>query len=150
MHRHESARKSPRGIQGLQGLVLMEEKIHEKTENRIIDLINQGTGGRLVIFKPEANSSADLAVEKRGNYKKAPVFLKIYVKDALLGDGDFIKEVSAGAMGKNSNSYLIFAYFNNVKQDIEDSIWIIPPASSSKVSINKSALGKFLLEKLEK
>ena len=135
----------------------MEEKIHEKTENIIIDLINQDAGGRLIIFKPD-KSDKDLAIEKRGNYKKPLIFLKIYVQDALLKNENFIKNAPTDNLSKEGNFYLIFAYFDIVRQDIEDSIWLIPSvdfvggkdSDFSRFLISKKDIGKFLLKKLGK
>ena len=135
----------------------MEEKIHEKTENKIIDLINQGAGGRLIVFKPE-KSDKDLAVEKRGGYNKPPIFLKIYVQNALLKEENFIKNVSVDNLAKEDYVYLIFAYFDIIKQDIEDYVWFIPlidfagakNQDLSKFLINKTDIVKFLLKKIGK
>jgi hypothetical protein len=48
----------------------MADNIQEEIEDKVIDCINAGVTGRLVIFKPEKNNfGADLAVERRGKYK---------------------------------------------------------------------------------
>lgn len=131
----------------------MEEKIHEKTENIIIDLINVGAGGRLVIYKPE-NSAMDLAVEKRGDYKKSPISLKICVQDVLFKDKGFVRKDFDYA----GNFYYVFAYFDLIKQDIEDVIWVVYSEDFSglketdllRFSVNKEDIGQFLLNKFGK
>jgi hypothetical protein len=116
----------------------MENNIKEKVEDRLIDLIGSGSGGRLIIFKPE-KSDKDLAIGKKGDYKRQPIFIKVYDK------ADFDQ-------GKNSvtedNSYSVFVHFDIVKQDIEDEIWI--EDAKLKILINKKELGKFLFDKIGK
>lgn len=130
--------------------------VQEKVENKIIDLINEGVGGRLIIFKPE-NSKMSLTVEKRGDYKKNPLSVKIYGFDVLEKSQDVIKKI-----GKNippqKDVFLLVAYFDIVRQDIEDSVWMVPSSSFwednsgdfSKFLINKKDIGKFFLEKIGK
>ncbi len=54
----------------------MAENLKEEIEDKVIDCINAGAIGRLVIFKPE-KSDKDLIVEKRSDYKKKTISLKI-------------------------------------------------------------------------
>ncbi|MEK7658377.1 MAG: hypothetical protein AAB352_00745 [Patescibacteria group bacterium] len=141
----------------------MAENIQEKIENKIIDLIALGAGGRLIVFKPQnsfgrssqplayergptgeptGEADKDLVVEKKGDYKKKPIFLKIYDKklfDKVLADKD-----------KDKNFYLIFARFDIVKQDIEDEIFIVSSVDSKKIIMSKKDFVRFLLEKFEK
>jgi len=124
----------------------MTDNIKEKIEDKIIDLINAGAGGRLVIFKPE-KSDKDLVVEKRGDYKAKPISLKIYDK------ADFPQNEKPVQDG---NFYLVFAHFDIIKQNIEDSIFIVPSLKFtglddiSKFLVNKKDIGKFLMEALDK
>jgi hypothetical protein len=117
----------------------MPENIQEKVENKIIDLINTGAGGRLIIFKPE-KSDKDLVVEKRGDYKAKPIFLKVFDKD------DFPRKEKLAPDGK---VYSVFARFDIIKQDIEDEIFIVSSLDNKKISINKNDIGKFLMERLQ-
>ncbi|OGZ85288.1 MAG: hypothetical protein A2599_01920 [Candidatus Staskawiczbacteria bacterium RIFOXYD1_FULL_39_28] len=116
------------------------ENIKEKIEDKIIDLINRGAGGRLIIYKPD-NLDKDLMVEKRGDYKKNPISFKIYVKKDFSLKKDIIPD---------ENFYLIGADFDVVEQDIEDEIFIAPTLNFKKILINKNDLGKFLMDKLGK
>jgi len=120
--------------------------IKEKIEDKIIDCINSGAGGRLIIFKPE-NSDKDLMVEKRGDYKKKPISLKVYEKDFPPQNKELVAD---------NNFYLVFAHFDIVKQNIDDSVYIIPSLKFSdeidfsKFLINKNKLGGFLFDALGK
>ena len=118
---------------------MAEISIQEKVENRIIDLINEGAGGRLIIFKPQ-DSDKDLAVEKRSDYKKNPVYLKIFPQKKPLGNANFVPA---------ENFYFLFADFDFVAQDVEDEIWLVPSEKLSedfsKFKISKKELRKFLL-----
>ncbi len=123
----------------------MSDNIQEKIENKIIDLIALGATGRLIVFKPEninipQQAGKDLVVEKKGNYKKTPIFLKIY-------DKELFDKVSAD---KDKSLYLIFTHFDAIKQDIEDEIFIVSPDDFKKVTMDKKDFGKFLIEELEK
>ena len=124
----------------------MTDNIQEKIEDKVIDCINSGAGGRLIILKPE-NSDKDLIVEKRGDYEKKPISLKVYDKKVLPQIQNFKPD---------SNFYLVFAHFDIVKQDIEDAVYVIPSLKfSDKIDfssflINKNNLGGFLIDILGK
>lgn len=130
--------------------------VQEKVENKIIDLINESTGGRLIIFKPE-NSEISLIVEKRGDYKKNPLSVKIYGFDVLEKSQDVIKNIGKG-IAPQKDVFLLVAYFDIVKQDIEDSVWMAPSSSVwdgsagdfSKFLMGKKEIGRFLLGKIGK
>lgn len=111
-----------------------------KILDKIIDCINAGAGGRLVVFKPE-NSDKDLIVEKKGNYKNTSISLNIYTKDQLEKTKD---------LGSENNFYLVFANFDFVKQNIEDEIFVVSTLDFQKITMDKKDLGKFLIEQLDK
>jgi hypothetical protein len=124
----------------------MVDNIKEKIEDKVIDCINYGAGGRLIILKPE-NSDKDLMVEKRGDYKKKPISINVY---------DKIAPPQMQSFAPDNNFYLVFAHFDIVKQDIADSIYVIPSSKFSdkidfsKFLINKNNLGGFLIDTLGK
>ena len=123
----------------------MAENIQEEIENKIIDLVAFDAGGRLVIFKPE-NSDKDLVVEKKGEYKKKAFFLNIYGIE-----GSDINEKIRQLIDKNkikaeNNLYLVFVTFDVIRQDINDSLWVIPSLDLSKISKTKD-LKRFLTTK---
>lgn len=135
----------------------MEQAIHQKSEDKIIDLINQDANGRLVVFKPE-NSNMDLAVELRGNYKHKPIFLKVFVQDALLDEHDFLSEIKKEEFAKNEKFYFLFAFFDDVKQDVKEPFWAVPSEKVlsksvielSKFSLQKKDVGEFFFHKFKK
>jgi hypothetical protein len=139
----------------------MAENIQEKIEDKIIDCISLGAGGRLVVFKPE-NSDKDLIVEKKGDYKKKVIFLNIYGKE-LSGEQGFEREIRQLADKKGLKTeedfYLIFVYFDILKQDVGDSFLVIPSLALqklanendySKFSVNKKDFAGFLIVAFEK
>ncbi len=139
----------------------MAENLKEEIEDKVIDCINAGAIGRLVIFKPE-KSDKDLIVEKRSDYKKKTISLKIYGKE-LFGDQGFKKEVKQLVDKKeikpDKNFYLMFVHFDIVKQDIKDKFLFISSLDFQKTAkqndfskflINKKDFGKLLIEKLDK
>lgn len=125
----------------------MSDNIQEKVENKIIDCINSGVTGRLIIFKPENSKlSADLAVERRGNYKEKEMFFQINSFVGHIENDIFIKDFSAEGFKADKNFYLIFVYFDDVKQKISDSIWLVPSLQFRDIADTvKSPEGKKLL-----
>jgi len=130
------------------------ENIKEKIEDKIIDLIALGAPGRLVAFKPE-KFFVDLVVEKKGDYKKMPIFLNVYSKEQ-----DFEAEVKqAKNINPAENFYVVFADFDFIKQNIGDNIFVVPSVSVSelsgkadfsKFSMNKKEFVSFLIDSLNK
>ncbi len=92
--------------------------------------------------------------------KKKVISLNIYGKESS-GSQDFKKEIRQLADKKDLNAdenfYLIFVYFDIIKQDINDDFWVIPSLelqklpeenNFSKFLINKKDLTRFLIEAL--
>jgi hypothetical protein len=125
----------------------MADNIKEQIENSIIDCINIGVSGRLVIFKPEDNIfGADLAVERRGKYKEKEIYFAI---NSLVGpskDNNFTKDFLQENFKTDQNFYLVFAYFDEVRQKISDYIWLVPSLQFKDVAgVVKSKDNKNLL-----
>ncbi len=101
--------------------------IQKEIEDKIIDYINSTTGGRLITFKPENNIfGADLAVERKGNYKGNEMYFKV---SGLVGhpkDGNFIKDFVKGDFRPDINFYLLFVSFNEITQRMSENIWVVP------------------------
>ena len=87
----------------------MTDNLQEEIENKIIDLISLGSGGRLVVFKPE-KSNKDLVVEEKSDYKKKVIFLKVYGKElpAEQGFEREINQLAAMGLSTQENFYFIF------------------------------------------
>ena len=113
----------------------MVNNIQEEVEDKVIDCITLGSGGRLVIFKPE-KSDKDLVVEWRGDYKKRTIEINVY-------NG---APASAGKISPKGNFYLMFVNFDIVKQDIGDEFIFMPSASFSQ-AIKSNNFSKFLTTK---
>jgi hypothetical protein len=117
----------------------------EEIENKIIDLINIGSGGRLIVFKPETDKKSDLAVKKRGVYEKKEIFLKIIFLhqpgEKPSADG-FKDEIFLA-----KDFYFIFVFFDQIEQKINDSIWVIPFYEFKKTLDQKKDFTKFLIKK---
>jgi hypothetical protein len=103
------------------------EKIQEQIEDKIIDSINSGVLGRLITFKPEKNAfGADLAVERRGKYKEKEIYFQVNVYVAPAEAKIFTKDFFQESFKADKNFYLLFVCFDEVKQKVNDYIWLIP------------------------
>jgi len=126
----------------------MAEIIQEEIENKIIDIINVGAAGRLIVFKPE-KSDKNLVVEKRGDYKKKLIYLDVYSKEFSAGQdvGINVRKVIEEKNPKlEKNLYLVFVFFDIIKQEINDNIWVIPSWQVDKLS-KVQDFSRFLLHK---
>jgi|SRR3989344_297895 len=136
--------------------------IEENVENLIIDLITKSSEDRLIAFKPqEATKSVDLVVKKRGEYnlpatiKKTKGSSKIgrtfqnlpknksrelsFQINIFIGPSktniiskDFLKE----SFITSKDFYLMFIYFDEVKQDVSN-IWLIPSFAFLEIAEKK-------------
>lgn len=113
----------------------MSDNIKEKTEDKVIDLINFGAHGRLIIFKTDGKNGKDLVVEKRGEYESVR---KIYLQ---VNEG-FSKKIFV----PEKDFYLLFLHFDEVLQKISDKIWLVP-SSEFKGGYSENQLSKFLMAK---
>lgn len=124
----------------------MTENIQEEVENKIIDCINSGITGRLIIFKPEKIGQEDyLAVERRGKYKEEGIYLQINILVGPSEADNFVKDFSQESFNPAKNFYLLFVYFDEVRQKISDYIWLIPSTrfgDAAKVVKSAAGLGK--------
>lgn len=115
----------------------MPDLTQEEVEDKIIDLITLGAKGRLVVFKPE-NSDIDLVVEKKGDYNKDVIFLKIFNEEPTA-----LKYVDAP-----ENLYSVFVNFDKVKQELNEDLFIVSP-DGSEDSIKKNDFARFLIDKIK-
>lgn len=114
----------------------MSENIQEEIEDKIIDHINSGSASRLVIFKPEFNSfGADLAVERRAQYEGGKkMYFKINSLVIPAKNKSFAKDFPQDAFKADSDFYLLFVYFDEIKQKIDDNIWLIPSLDFEEIT----------------
>ena len=102
------------------------ENIQEEIENKIIDQITIGASGRLITFKPEKSKrGADLVIERRGKYKEKGFSFKVTSFIEKKG-GEFAKDFLQDDFKADENFYLLFVYFDEIKQKINDYVWLIP------------------------
>ena len=120
------------------------ENIQSEIEDKVIDCINSGVAGRLIIFKPEKSSlGADLAVERRGNYKGEEIFFQIISFIGPAKDNIFAKDFLQESFKTAKNLYLLFVYFDEVTQKIKDYVWLVPTSQFEDITeIVKSPDGK--------
>ncbi len=126
----------------------MTDNLQEEIENKIIDLISLGSGGRLVVFKPE-NLKTVLTVEKKGDYKSEALVLDILGIERP-GGGKLEDKIGQLIGGKNFKAenglYFLFVYFDAVKQDLEETFWFVPSLKARQ--LKKGAdLSEFLVSK---
>ena len=133
--------------------------IEENIKNRIIDLITKGSEDRLIAFKPkEDTGSVGLIVKKRGEYKsqviikKAKTSFKVgqafsaspktkskelsFQVNIFIGPSKtdtIIKDILQDNFIPSKDLYLMFIYFNEVKQDVSN-IWVIPSFMFSEIA----------------
>jgi hypothetical protein len=108
----------------------MAENIQDKVEGEIIDWIALGSGGRLVAFKPV--KGADLVVQKKGEYPAKEISLNLEIFLAPIEGKNFKKDILQSALNQTKNFFLIFLVFDEVKQKINDKIWLVPTSDFEK------------------
>lgn len=122
------------------------ENIQEKIEDKVIDAMNFSAGGRLIIFKPEKSIfGIDLCVERRGKYKEDLYNFQI---NSFVGTGaeeKFTKDFPEESFRSDKNFYLLFVYFDEIKQKINDYIWLIPSLQFEDMADIKMEEGKKML-----
>ncbi|MCX6720821.1 MAG: DUF5680 domain-containing protein [Candidatus Staskawiczbacteria bacterium] len=125
----------------------MVENIQEEIEDKIIDVIALSTGGRLVVFKPEKKGLEDyLAVERRGEYKEKEMYFLIGSTFKPMKKGIFVKDFLQESFKAEKNFYLLFVYFDEVLQKINDYIWLVPSLQFRDIAeVVESQEGKKLL-----
>lgn len=136
------------------------ENLQEEIENKIIDHIIGEAGDRLVVFKPQnLLAGADLVVAKKGLYEsgeKKDKKKSIIVKTRIFGSSSkqqakeifisinglikqsknslFKKDIDTSKFDAKKDFYLIFVFFNVIKQDIEDFLCFIALEEFKKIS----------------
>lgn len=120
--------------------------IEENIENRIIDLITKGSEDRLIAFKPKENIKAvDLVVKKRGDYKGKEISFQVNIFIGPSKTNSIVKDILQKNFNPDKDFYLMFVYFDEVKQSINN-VWIIPSfmfseiAEPQKLENNKTVL----------
>jgi len=150
---------------------MKETNTKENVGNRVIDLITKGSGDRLIVFKPKEDiGSINLTVKKRGEYDSSvtskpsgnsskiqraffnlhktvsrELFLQTHIFIGPNKTGNISEDILQKEFVPTKNFYLLFVYFNEVKQNINN-IWMIPsPIFSEMAELQKSENGKLIL-----
>jgi len=104
-----------------------QNNIEEEIEDKVIDWITLGASGRLIASKPDKNKfTADLLVEKKGDYKGRDIWLKICSLIGPVESEKITKDFLEEELNVDKDFYLLFAYFDTIKQKISDYIWLVP------------------------
>ena len=124
----------------------MTRNIQEEIEDKVIDCINSGVGGRLVIFKPEEKGWEDyLAVERRGKYKESALYFQVNSLAGPVGGDNFVRDFAQESFKAGADIYLLFVYFDEVRQKMADYVWLVPSLYfEDSAQVVKSPEGKKL------
>jgi len=123
------------------------KNIEEDIEDKIMDWITVDMAGRLIVSKPEkSNFGADLLIERRGDYKGKNISFKVCSLIGPVETKNLTKDFLQNEFKADANFYLLFVYFDSIKQKISDSIWLIPSLQFSDLAqIIKSSDGNNIL-----
>jgi len=103
------------------------KKIESEIEDKLIDWITMDMGGRLIVVKPQQNQyDASLLVEKRADYDKGGLSLRVCSEIGPGKENKIIKDFEADEFLADKKFYLVFVYFDRVKQKIADYVWLVP------------------------
>lgn len=109
---------------------LEEEKLNNKqkgdiVENRVAESIIMGSDGQLTAYKPNSDiDGIDLIIKKRGEYNA--IFIQVKSRYNLHNKTIFIQDIQSKNFAPHKNFYIIFAYFDPIKQELNDFIWFVP------------------------
>jgi hypothetical protein len=124
----------------------MASNIKEEIEDKIIDWIALGSGGRLIAVKPE--NGPDLVVQRRGDYhqKEIVFIIKSFIKPTK-EDNFQINDVPKGFDSKK-NYFLLCVIFDEIAQKIEEKVWLVPFTDLKGVEVFESkSYAKYLIDK---
>ena len=132
----------------------MTNNIQEEIEDKIIDWVALGSGGRLIAFRPEGKTY--LAVQKKGGYGGKELIFHIESFILPQEKSEFIREVIAtDEMKSLKNLYFLFTIFREVMQSVSEEVWLISSGDFFAIAdklepINGNDIFKFDSEKFAK
>jgi hypothetical protein len=123
------------------------QNIQEKVENKIIDNIELGASGRLVIIKPEEKGFEDyLTIAPKSKYKEKSINFRIIPLVIPSESLKFVKDFLKESFFANERTYLVFSYFNKPQQKVENYVWLVPTLEFLDIAENiKNEDGKDIL-----
>ena len=123
------------------------DNINKLVEGKIIDIINSEMFGRLIVVRPDKNDvGVDLVVEKRGDYKEKPIYLKIVPFAFPSSNPKFNWSIDVNDFKSLENFYLVFVGFDIIKQEFNHHIWFIPSADFNDIAQKDNTDGKLTFE----
>lgn len=92
-----------------------------------------GSDGRLTVYKSSSDiEGVDLIVKKRGEYNA--IYIQVKSRFSLHGKSTFIQDIRLRNFNAHKIFYLIFAYFDPIKQELNDYIWLVPSLKFKKLA----------------
>ncbi len=115
----------------------MADNLQREIEDKIIDCINSGVGGRLIVSKLEkAPGGINLSVERRGEYKEEPMYFRVVGFVVPEKETEFIKDFPQEDFRGRKDFHLLFAPFNEISQKLSDYIWLVPAFEFKDIAEN--------------
>jgi hypothetical protein len=68
----------------------------------------------------------NLSVQRRAKYKENPYYFQINIFTDSPREGLFTKDILEQQFSADKNFYLLFVYFDRVKQKVDNYVWLIP------------------------
>jgi len=110
-------------------------------EDRIKELIVLQGQGLLSVYKPVTDTQGiDLIVTKVGLYQ--PIFLKVKSRYNVQKRGYFLMDVSKKTFNPHHSYFVLGAYFNPQKIEIDDFLLLVPSEEVAKTNSVKSNQGE--------
>lgn len=110
-------------------------------EERIKELIVLQGQGLLSVYRPVTDTQGvDLVVTKAGMFQ--PIFLQIKGRFNVEKRGYFLMDISKKTFTPHHSYFVIGAYFNPQKVEIDDNLLLIPSEEVAKATLAKSSMGE--------
>lgn len=110
-------------------------------EERIKELIVLHGQGLLSVYRPVTDTQGvDLIVTKAGMFQ--PIFLQIKGRFNVEKRGYFLMDINKKTFTPHHSYFVIGAYFNPQKSEIDDNLLFIPSEDVAKAAVAKSRIGE--------
>lgn len=112
-------------------------------EDRVKELIVLQGQGLLSVYRPVTDTQGvDLVVTKAGMFQ--PIFLQIKGRFNVQKRGYFLMDINKKTFTAHHSYFVIGAYFNPQKLEIDDNVLLVPSLEVEKGLVVKSARGEIL------
>lgn len=135
---HPSIKRRRTNEETINKMKKVKEELESKqkgdiVENRISEAIIMESDGQLTVYKPNSDiDGIDLIVKKRGEYNA--VYIQVKSRFSLHGKSIFIQDIQRKSFTPHKAFYLIFAYFDLIRQELSDYLWLIPSLKFKKLA----------------